>query len=518
MIGVNLQSSSINEVNVSYGLSPDLLRAISVGSGIMIHYLDTSYIDTRSNVSLSAAINRANFSFNYDSSDDSHCIVDLVHRESLMVLNAAGLTILYDTRLQASVSINEVYIKNNTNFGGSPGGLLIMQYNSSLHTTTIINSSVFERNINYKCSGAGFSFYWYHQDIQSSSEANIWPLRVHNTTFEDHKGNTFNATGTVFLGIINLVKTLINVQIEMKSCSFNRNSVSTTGAALHAIMYKNHGISSILLENVTASRNSQYSKMLTVCGIFTFYGIHHVHIAGVSEFRNNYGSVIDSSDSDIYITGKVTFADNSGVVGSAIHLSGRGNLYFTSTETQFVNNHAIESGGAIFINSMSKFHDKCPLMVHSSIIEFSHNSANWSGNSIYMNELHACEIEKYYLSNFLFLKNISNHRLQVSFQATKLVNCDDSGHHECVLQHSSIYPGQTVSYHLSAVDSSGRSVYCPVYVDITSRNKTYDLPASLTTSIRHISELSFRRDKVYTNFTENFLLFYKKEARNNNFW
>ena len=114
--------------------------------------------------------------------------------------------------------------------------------------------------------------------------------------------------------------------------------------------YDNTGDVSITLDSTIATMNSQYTGIpfVSSAGILYFHRIAKVNITGTSIFNNNYGSVISSKDSNVYLSGNLTFNNNHATNGPAILLVGSCQLHFMrEVIAKFTNNWAELMGGAI---------------------------------------------------------------------------------------------------------------------------------------------------------------------------
>ena len=119
---------------------------------------------------------------------------------------------------------------------------------------------------------------------------------------------------------------------------------------------KKFGKISIVLEEIYARNNSQKLTFYqdSTAGIFSFSNVANISITGTSTFTNNYGSVIDALNSNVYLSkyANVTFSNNVGSRGAAIKLLGNGYLYFIGGAiVNFTNNRAQKIGGAIYASS-----------------------------------------------------------------------------------------------------------------------------------------------------------------------
>ena len=228
--------------------------------------------------------------------------------------------------------------------------------------------------------------------------------------------------GAVYIGIVN--PGLFHLDILFSRCTFLENFVANTGACLYATVYQfddNTGNVSITLDSTNATKNSQYIRIpfVSSAGIFYFERITKVNITGTSIFSNNYGSVISSKGSNVYLSGNLTFNNNHATNGAAILLVGNCQLHFMSEViAKFTNNWAELMGGAIH----ARGDGKCAIHIDSNVeqLMFSDNEARRAGISIYAEPIFSCYINnsdflkspnetmKYYYQYFNFTKTKSN--------------------------------------------------------------------------------------------------------------
>ena len=504
MIGINLYNSTIDNVNMSnssHSVKIFQSNNKSIGSGLLLHYMDAnnSFQEEESVLQVTDIyISDATFSYNNDSNIYS-CITDtynskrsLSHVGSNPVINAAGLTILYtqQSSSQVSVHITESYFVQN--YGSFAGGMFVLQYQTFAVTNTTITNTVFIHNINIEpCHGAAIVFYWYSLHVSTCQES-LTPLYVVNTSFIKHQDISHSPIssldyGAVYIGIVN--PGLVQIQIVFSSCTFLGNNVANTGACLYATVYQfinNRGNVSITLDSTIANENSQYTGIpfVSSAGIFYFHRIDKVDITGISNFNDNYGSVISSKDSNIYLSGHLTFDNNHAMSGPAILLLGNCQLYFMSKViAKFTNNWAQLVGGAIHAEG-PKTHDKCVIQVDTDInqIVLSNNEAKRAGSSIYAHPIFSCYINNtkyvdtlnesmtYYNQHFTFINNISNTTLlQFSTIPQSLKEYTRTAPHQ-------IYPGQEIYYCISAIDALGRNVYSTIAINIARNNSQHNIP------------------------------------------
>ena len=504
MIGINVYNSTIDSVSMSNSiLSAEIVQSnnISIGSGLLLHYMNTnnSFQEEESVLQDSDIyISNASFSYNFDYNTYS-CITDTYNNKHSSssggtnpIVNAAGLTILYTQQNsgQVSVHITETYFIKNV--GSFAGGMFVLQYHTIAVTNTTITNTIFYHNFNFEpCHGAAIVFYWYSLHV-STCQGRFGPLYVVNTSFIKHQGisqwpESSLDYGAVYIGIVNPGH--VHLAIHFNECKFQENYVANTGACLYARVYQftdNIGNVSITLDSTIATKNSQYTGIpfVSSAGIFYFHRIDKVDIIGISNFSDNYGSVISSKDSNIYLSGHLIFHNNRAMSGPAILLLGNCQLYFMSEViAKFTNNWAQLVGGAIHAEG-PKTHDKCVIQVDADInqIVFSNNEARRAGSSIYAQPIFSCYINNskfvetlnesmaYYNQHFTFINNISNTTLlQLSTIPQSLKEYTRTEPHQ-------IYPGQEIYYCISAIDALSRNVYSTIAINIVRNNSQHNIP------------------------------------------
>ena len=491
MIGINLYDSSIIRVNISNSsLASEVLERSNqtIGCGIIIHYLDMP--STNSDFLATVSFNLISLKYNIDVVRTGHsCIIDMYYHQETssysannIIVNAAGLTLLYTQRTyKAFVVINNTVFLHNFACFNTPGGLLILQYKSPNYSYTKMENTVFEDSINVNhsfCHGSALSFYWLGDPMVPPGSYTC-PLYIHNTIFKKQEGIkdiqlSATKTGAVYFAFVNPNK----ITITINNSTFYDNLVYDTGASIYAQTYNSfRGMSTIVLKDILASKNLQkkFKNVLPVsdAGIFSFYGINSVHITGTSVFDENYGSVIEAIDSDVYLSGNVTFSNNVGLRGAAIILKGNSHLHFLNgVSANFNDNSALLEGGAIYVSDILMAGNI--FTFNNSKIVFSRNVASNAGNSIFINSLFTlsskkqkpCDILNYYRSHMTFYPNMTKTGLlEISTTPDDLII-----YKYYILQKTILksYPGQTIQLYIAAVDTVNRSVYSTIGVYITS--------------------------------------------------
>ena len=506
MIGINLNDSSISEVNISYSnLSTNLFRHTehkrrTIGCGALLHFIDHQLMMYPTYVT----VNYAHFKNNFDL-HKAYSYMTEFSNNYLNIVNAAGLTVLYTQKTYfTKVTINDTEFTSNVGSYNSPGGLLVLHYNSSLNTNTIVDNCLFSDNANGPKSflhGAALALYWIKVTDLSMTQPQL--VLIQNTNFSNHTGHGRNCspTGAVYVGVAELDKT-VNIEIYFKNCNFQNNSVQQTGACLFMSVYDNvkkFPKISIVLEDIYARDNSQKLtfKPVSTAGIFSFSNVADVSITGTSTFTKNYGSVIDALNSNVYLSkyANVTFSNNVGSRGAAIRLLGNGYLYFIGgAVVNFINNRAQGFGGAIYASSVMKnillLKEQCIIQLinitKEENISFTENVAIYAGNSIYAYPLFSCRVKQklsnntklleFYKSYFHFIGNKKVNKLHnISTSASKLTLCYPNGTPSNSIKSFNTYPGQKIKIYMASIDALNRNVYSTVSITFAKKNNSLRL-------------------------------------------
>ena len=491
MIGVNLYNSTIDNVSMSNSsLSFEAYNnnKQSIGSGLLLHYINTSVNSIAIfNIQIKYIIFSNNIEYNTHS-----CLTDTYFSKyssfdgSTPIVNAAGLTILYTQLNSGKVSILITESHFNRNVGSFAGGMFVLQYHTFATTNTTITNTVFDHNINIEhCHGAAIVFYWLSFQVSSNQE-HLAPLHFFNTSFSKHQG--FSKTlisnadyGAIYINVVN--PGFVQIHIDFICCNFYKNFAANSGICLYANGHvDNAGNVSITLESAVAVKNSQNTGIpfVSSAGIFYFNRVNRVEITGTSKFNKNYGSVITSQDSNVYLSGELIFHDNHAMSGPAINLRGNCQLYFISgVIVKFIDNWAQLVGGAIYAEGVKR-HNKCVIQIDSNVsqIVFSDNEARRAGSSIYAHPIFSCYINNsnyvmspnetmaYYNQYFNFYSSKSNTTL-LEFSTTPENLKEGTG----VNIPQITYPGQKIYYCISAIDTLTRSVYTTIAIEIV-RNQS----------------------------------------------
>ena len=327
----------------------------------------------------------------------------------------------------------------------------------------------------------------------TQTQKSLSTLYIFNTSFglgfkRKYAGLNKNG-GAVYIGIDN--HGVFQLNISFIDCTFRNNYVTNTGACLYASVYQitdNKGKVSVKLDSTIAVYNSQNTgkPFVSSAGIFYFYKINRVDITGTSHFNNNYGSVISSQDSNVYLSGKLTFNINHAMSGPAIRLVGNCQLHFMSGAiAKFTDNSAQLMGGAIYADG-AESNDKCVIQINSYVsqIMFSDNEAKRAGSSIYAQPIFSCYVNKtnyikspneamaFYNQHFTFIYNKSSNSL---YQFSTLPQ-DLKEITSILPDYDKIFPGHEIHYCISALDALNRKVFSTLAIVIIKSHFQPNIP------------------------------------------
>ena len=446
-------------------------------------------VEDNSNAVSGILISSVFFASNSDINTNS-CLSDIYFNKhsssfnnSLPIVNAAELTILNTQQSDSKVVVDVTEATFWKNYGSFAGGMFVLLYNTDIPINVSVSHTKFYGNYNiYQCSGMALAFYLFSL-YKTRAQTSLSTLYIFNTSFGLGAIRKYAFlsidSGAVYISIVTHV--VFQLHIYFIDCTFLKNYAVNTGACLYASVYQfvdDTGNVSIKLDNTIAMYNSQNIErpFVSSAGIFYFYKINRVDITGTSHFSNNYGSVISSQDSNVYLSGNLTFNNNHAMTGPAIRLVGNCQLYFMSgVIAKFTNNSAQLAGGAIYADG-AKSSYKYVIQINSNVsqILLSNNEAKRAGSSIYAHPISSCyinstnsikspkEIMKFYKKHFTFINSKSNnslHHFSTLPQSLKEVT-------GILSNYDIIFPGQEIRYCISAIDALDRDVFSTLAIVI----------------------------------------------------
>ena len=205
----------------------------------------------------------------------------------------------------------------------------------------------------------------------------------------------------------------------------------------------------------------------------TTYG-SMIYLSGTSKFTHSDRSSISAYDSDITLSGSITFKNNTAINGGAIALHSSTLYIDKNANVSFINNRAINVGGAIFVDSgaltilsYSYFpHLPCFYQIlhpfesnYSFELSFTNNSAESGGNDIYGTSLKGncqesrnCSLDfdayKQFRFNTYSLSPVSGSPSRVCVCESNIPRCTDPLR---IFMNRSVYPGEKITIPVAIV-------------------------------------------------------------------
>ena len=427
----------LHKLNVSFIL-PIINKEIPSS---YIHYATAIFINSKVNITSS----------NFNSSD---------------CYNGGGLFIYYsdqeDNKIyQSSVDVFDSRVIQhceNQNTNVAVAGLILLYAQKNFNVTTKVNSSKIDATVliislyattetiiddcifNRHHNGLVF----YGKVNHTIDPVNV-PLVIKSTNFSSNRNTTaikINVTSVVPLTIV-----LTNI--------FFVNNTHSNGPCMYAVENtdKNTANLTMSMSNVSAIYNSltDSSDAQLNFGLLIFQGKIILYLFN-GLYCSNYGSVFGLYYKvTLIMTGKLIFKDNVAQNGAALILH-HSNLILNGTNSQFLNNTALEKGGAIFADNANI----SILMTTNNKVNFTNNAAFMSGNSIY-----AYPIEnKTTLERFNFIHITNNHLHEVSTTPVRIIPCEQQ--HD----YKHVYAGEKITIMMKALDQWNCSVFNYVFITV----------------------------------------------------
>ena len=267
----------------------------------------------------------------------------------------------------------------------------------------------------------------------------------------------------------------------------------------------------------------------------------NVIFSGTSLFTSTrQSSAVSSYFSNITLSGVITFANNRGIRGGAMALYSSTLNVLPDTSVLFVNNVAVETGGAVYVNpsltpdqllliieqesfpetpARKDTRPKCFYQLLNCSIgstyafSFSNNSAMNGGDDIY-----GASLEFHQRSGKCNLTvNINNTGLSsVSSDPTRVCLCDSQGIPQCrnnsyIFRNYAVHPGEMFTVSALVVGGDFGATMGPVYADFSSVD--HPLPPSLTLALQYIQVIDNITHCSSLNYTlhnydqENFIMY-----------
>lgn len=268
----------------------------------------------------------------------------------------------------------------------------------------------------------------------------------------------------------------VGILVTWPSCSYRMTSIviensviaNNTNSSLTSIGLVVSSSLAVLLKNVSFHNNSIDSSQLK--GKPNIYPTTLLRIVDC-HFSKNLGTPIVSVGPSVLITfqGNVTFEDNVGYNGGALYLSNVRVGFEHPLHLQFINNHAVNKGGAIYVTKPSTCRERCFFTMlegpRDIVINGWNNTAGIAGSFLYGGSFANCETQEPSAS-FQIIANESD--LSPISSDPILVCICQNGRPNCSITFESItaYPGQKFTVPVAVVGQKEGIVPGTVYSHI----------------------------------------------------
>ena len=207
-------------------------------------------------------------------------------------------------------------------------------------------------------------------------------------------------------------------------------------------------------------------------------------------FTNNNGSAILVYDSVVTFSGTNTFMNNTGVNGGGLFITTGGYIVLSlQVQLRFINNHAENNGGAIYVEQPNQYRlvtPNCfyqlqePIVSYNDVFVFRNNTAGTAGSAVYAGLVDNCisiatqqPIEGVFsnISSFIFNQTgntvISSNPHQVCFCSNESINCNE------ISRSFIAFPGKVIN--VSVVLVGEQNGYTSGIVQITSSSSVQQM-------------------------------------------
>ena len=402
--------------------------------------------------------------------------------------NTGRYGVLINSYGNGSIEFHSCTIYNNTvkMYGG--GVRIDLNENGSIE---FYNCIIYSNTANY--GGGGVNIYLENGSIefQNCNISNNAAQKYGGGVLIDSNGNgsiefsdciIYNNTVMHAGGGGVLIQSFGNGSIDFCNCSIYINTASENGGGIY--IYSNGScnfkFSNCMIYNNTANLGSGlllYAQHFTSTTSFLFTNVS-IHFNKVSnkndvyqaavvlfniydiifeqiEVSNHNTTGLVSFNSIITFEKNNTFVNNSGICGGGIALYESSQLLLKNqTYIYFVNNHASESGGGIFVSQLlvDNISTTCSfqVIIDNSIawLYFVSNSANISGDVLYGGKIDNCRFDDFFhYHQQKGLSVVSSNAKQVCFCVSDKPNCSISNKKVTAM------PGIDVNIQLATVGS-----------------------------------------------------------------
>ena len=356
----------------------------------------------------------ANADFFYDDQTKRLSRINIV--KSNFTLGLGTGLILYNKETEVEVIIENSEFSHNN--GRYAGGVYITLNNASVSIAfsncTIYNNSYW----NEEFEGGGV-----HINLQNGNGS----IEFSNSTIYN---NTALYGGGVYSYLYNG-----SGSIEFSNCNIYNNT-AYYGSGVFIITLLSASKVRVFFTNVSFHFNKASKILNKYQSAMLLMNIENVLLDQIDISNHNTSGLV-SINSPIMFDGHSTFVNNSGIYGGGIALYGLSQILLNQNiNISFVNNHASESGGGIFVSKVVNTIDNtfCTFNVFSyyndglkPMLYFVNNTADISGDVLYGGEISSCVNfdfdHQFHYPQQTGLSVVSSNPIQVCFCESNIQNC-----------------------------------------------------------------------------------------------
>ena len=338
-----------------------------------------------------------------------------------------------DSGESGSMRFTNCTIYNNTiqYFGG--GGVYILSTNSMNGSIDFNNCSIYNNTVQYD-RGGGVSIL-----SRGNGSIGFCNCSIYINTAWLKGGGVHIDSGE-------------SGSYKFRNCIIYGNTAYLgTGMVLVAFQFTSS--TSFLFINVSFHFNKVHNKKYVHEAAVVLVNIHDVIFEQI-EVSNHDTTGLMSLNSVITFEKNNTFVNNSGIYGGGIALFESSQLLLKNqTNISFVNNHASESGGGIFVSQIfaEDIVKKCFFQLNShnanASLYFVNNTANISGDVLYGGNINDCSSDVFHYNEQRGLSVVSSDPIQVCFCESDRQNCS------ILNMKVNVIPGVDVTVSLATVGS-----------------------------------------------------------------
>ena len=436
------------------------------------------------------------------------------HVEKFIGLNIENMAIANCTgsenaslSLIAGSDVNLNYIAVTTSSGCVANGIVAMNIVGAF---SIVGSTFFTPNgsnilVHYLMCNGNSHFNFSNNTLSNPSEGTELDFSIYcsnvqitlkDSFFENNKptgmkidysvltNNSFLVHNSIFKGLLTVIMCMGSCDKANLDCG--SNFLRLTGISLYfgasfefilghtkecTIIVENSTFSNLSVPVVVEFENASESVQvvfdnvtLTNSASTPCIKLDHVSASLVNcRFGHNLGSVIQAINSRVVFQGTNSFKNNSAPIGGGIQLSNSYMYLEPHTHILFENNHAGFVGGAIYADSATCFfHVESPALSNTIQVNFSGNTAELAGSSVYGRVESCCE-NNTTCTKFYDIFNTTNSEKDPSaivsdVDPSDICLCDDGKHKpNCSYANTAYethaYPGQDFAVRLAVVSS-----------------------------------------------------------------